>query len=365
MLKVLFSYDETEKTSDELLKQKLSSLSCEEYEVIPFNFREILKQDPTDAYTLDVLYRERNLNLRELYSQVAELSSNIDVLMAGSYNIYHPDFLKSLRGLYKVLLVIDDPQSAYKRTVPYVHAFSHAFCVNIMYDEKTREVDKLKEWGAKRADWAPILTFQCNPNTTEQEILNKERDIDLIYVGGRYRSKIDRIMKLKKAFGRQFKLYGKRWGLKATVYGIIKARTWVFARYLPVELCVPNLLKTKIGINMHETVELGNTRLYMLPLNGVMQICDCPESVGEVFEVGKEIIAYRNIDEAIDLIKHYLEHDEERKKIALAGFRRARRDYTIDKIFRDRIMKKVKEGMLEDGITHSKDGEQIVLDVKI
>jgi len=350
-----------EKTSGEVLKQKLSSLSCKEYEVIPFNFFEILKQDATDAYTLDVLYREGNLNLRELYSQVAELSNDIDVLMVSSYNIYHPDFLKSLRSVYKVLFVIDDPQSAYKRTVPYVHAFSHAFCVNIMYDEKTREVDKLKEWGAKRADWAPILAFQYDPNITEQEILNKEKDIDLIYVGGMYRSKIDRILRFKKAFGRRFKLYGKKWGLKATVYGIIKEKTWVFARYLPVELCVPTLLRAKIGINMHETVELGNTRLYMLPLNGVMQICDCPESVGEVFEVGKEIIAYKNIDEAIDLIRYYLEHDEERKEIALAGFHRARRDYTIHKIFHNRIMKKVKEGMLEDGITHSKDGEEIVL----
>lgn len=100
--------------------------------------------------------------------------------------------------------------------------------------------------------------------------------------------------------------------------------------------------------------ELGNGRLYQLPMNGVMQICDCKDVLSEVFEPGKEIIGYDTIDEAIELIKYYLENDEERKKIAAAGFRRAIKNYKYSDVMYN-ILKEVKKGMIDDGIKFSKD----------
>ena len=56
---------------------------------------------------------------------------------------------------------------------------------------------------------------------------------------------------------------------------------------------------------------------------------------------GKEIGVYKNTDDLVKKIKYYLAHDKEREKIALAGYRRARKDHTYKKRF-ERILDIVK-----------------------
>lgn len=99
---------------------------------------------------------------------------------------------------------------------------------------------------------------------------------------------------------------------------------------------------------MNDSYGPSTIRTYQLPANGVMQVCDCPEGLDQVFDVGKEIVVYHSIDEAIDLIKYYLDNDEERKKIAAEGFKRAIKDYNRETTFL-RALKDIERGMLEEG----------------
>lgn len=46
-----------------------------------------------------------------------------------------------------------------------------------------------------------------------------------------------------------------------------------------------------------------------------------------IYEDGKEAVYYENSDDAIDKIAYYLEHEEERIKIAKAGYERTIKDY--------------------------------------
>jgi hypothetical protein len=43
--------------------------------------------------------------------------------------------------------------------------------------------------------------------------------------------------------------------------------------------------------------------------------------------LGKEVIGYDSMDEAIELTRYYLDREEERREIAVAGWRRTLRDY--------------------------------------
>jgi hypothetical protein len=280
--------------------------------------------------------------------------------MVLSDNIYHPEFLKNL-DVYKVLMSADDPNSSYARTVPYVWAFDHISCVNVRYhkDIPIKMTDKLIEWGAKRATWAPcgVIDGLYNPDLTEEDIINKERRIDILYVGAFYREKVEALLQLKKVFGSKFRLYG-HWGLKFWGYYLLKGK-WVWVEPLPAGSFVSTYQNTKIGINMHLSGELGNGRLYQLPMNGVMQICDCADILYEVFEPGKEIIGYNTIEDAIGLIKYYLEHDEERKKIAAAGFKKAIKCYKYSNILYN-MLENMKKGMITDGIIYSKDGKPLI-----
>jgi spore maturation protein CgeB len=215
-----------------------------------------------------------------------------------------------------------------------------------------------------------------NPSLTEQDINNRERDVNLVFVGNSW-LKVDRIAEIKIAFP-QIKVYGNNWNWKSLLkspysywrkYGVwdwkicvggVKAlflNLWK-VEHLPMDELVPLYQRCKIGINMHLSFGPSNVRTYQLPANGVMQICDCPEGIGNIFKVGKEVITYHTIEEAIKLIRYYLAHDNERKKIAVAGFKRAMKDYKRLITF-SKAIEKIKKGMLEEKIISYKDGTPI------
>jgi len=359
MLKIIFSIG-LDKFARETYYEEYKSLNNENYEFILFDHREPLGgRIIWDARTLDRLFCNQDKKLFQTYNQLSELinKTKADVLIVGADNVYHPEFIKDL-DVYTVLRCTDDPGASYRRTVPYIWAFDHVTCVNVIYHENipVKMTGKLREWGAKRATWFPmgIREFYYDPSLTEASILNQGRTADVIYVGAPARSKIPKLLELKKAMGRKLTLYGN-WSWKAWGYTLYYYKRWLWPQTLPQSMFVPVYQKAKIGINMHLSGELGNGRLYQLPANGVMQICDCADVLGEVFEPGKEIVGYRSIDEAIELIRYYLEHDEERKQIAAAGFRRAMKDYKYSTCLY-RVLDEVKQGMWEKGIKHLKDG---------
>ncbi len=362
MLKIIFSDGLRDIDKETYNSNGFKKLNTADYEFIFFNHRKHLGRVITKAWILDDLYRNRNKNLLETYDELKKLieDSKADILMVGADNIYHPEFIKNL-DVYTVLISSDDPNSSYARTIPYLWAFDHVTCINVRYhrDIPVKMTDKLIEWGAKRATWMPygVADGLFDPNLKEDDIYNKKREIDIIYVGAFYREKVEMLLKLKKVFGDKFKLYGS-WGLKFWGYYLLQGK-WVWIKPLPPSSFVQTYQNTKIGINMHLSGELGNGRLYQLPMNGVMQICDCADILSKVFESGKEIIGYNTIDEAIELIEYYLEHDDERKKIAAAGFRRARRDYKYRNVLYN-MLEEVKKGMIDDGIKYSKDGKDLI-----
>ena len=90
------------------------------------------------------------------------------------------------------------------------------------------------------------------------------------------------------------------------------------------------LHNSKVTLNHHGDVEpyANNNRLYEATGVGTLLVTDWKENLHEMFEPGKEIVAYRDSDECIELIKYYLEHDDERRAIARAGQERTLKEHT-------------------------------------
>jgi spore maturation protein CgeB len=134
--------------------------------------------------------------------------------------------------------------------------------------------------------------------------------------------------------------------LKKNVFIIVRYGFPGWVKPLPFAQYVPLYQRAKIGINVHNRGDytVGSYRLYDLPANGVMQISDGGQYLEKFFSVGEEVVSYRNLNELIDRVKHYIDNDEEREKIAINGFRRVRKDYRIA----DLLMKAgdlIKKGM--------------------
>ena len=69
--------------------------------------------------------------------------------------------------------------------------------------------------------------------------------------------------------------------------------------------------------------------MYEVPAHGMMLLCDKAglNAHEQIFEPDKEAVFYDSIEDAIEKIDYYLDHPEDRLRIAKAGFARVHRDY--------------------------------------
>lgn len=91
------------------------------------------------------------------------------------------------------------------------------------------------------------------------------------------------------------------------------------------------LCNSKITLNHHIRLAdsyANNMRLFEATGVGTLLLTDSKVNLDEMFEPGKEIVAYRTPEECAALIQYYLEHDNERRSIGLAGQQRTLRDHT-------------------------------------
>lgn len=91
------------------------------------------------------------------------------------------------------------------------------------------------------------------------------------------------------------------------------------------------LARSRVTLNRHINVaenHANNMRLYEATGVGTLLITDRKDNLGELFEVGKEVVAYSSPDEAAELIRYYIAHPEEARAIANAGQARTLRDHS-------------------------------------
>jgi spore maturation protein CgeB len=78
-------------------------------------------------------------------------------------------------------------------------------------------------------------------------------------------------------------------------------------------------------------------RNFEIPFFNGFQLTDYAPSIENYFELGKEIVCYKDVDEAIMLVKYYLENETERESIKNAGHERAFREHGYINRLRDII----------------------------
>ena len=91
------------------------------------------------------------------------------------------------------------------------------------------------------------------------------------------------------------------------------------------------LSNANIAINHHINVAgkyANNMRLFEATGTGALLITDYKDNLNTLFEVGKEVIDYKTVEECKELIIYYLEHEDERKGIANAGQKRTLQEHT-------------------------------------
>lgn len=299
------------------------------------------------AHEIDTLYREKNSSYMRYVSDFLDKFNNHDIFVMSTYNPIHPEIIyKYLKNKTKILGFIDDPYSSYRQGIPNLWAFDGAFYISPSYGEDILFKDQMTKWGVENHKWFPLSpkTIQL-PKIDDSFFYDRNIDVAYVgsYVGGNKNGKVERLTQLKKHFGERFKVYG-RWPLQGMVGFINPLFKKPFyphkVRSIDENSKYNLFLDTKISFNMHVSAvptETGNYRMYETPYFGMMQICDKAGANAheQIYTPDTECVYYDNTDEAIDLIEYYLTHDEERIKIAKAGFERTKKDYNWEKNWKE------------------------------
>jgi spore maturation protein CgeB len=262
---------------------------------------------------LDNKWKRGDKKLFELYQDLSEKLVNYDVFINWNGINLHPSFVKKI-PIFKAYGCFDDPESSEILSKPVCKAYDLCLVGNVA------EVETYKQWGVKEVRFWPLGFFkdEFDPKLTEEKILTQTRDVDITLLCERksgYRA--ERLDKFTNSFPNG-KYYGVGWP----------------NGFLAEDEKVPLYQRTRIGVNFHNSTGPINFRTYVVPANGVMLLCDNKSDLGKIYELGKEAIGFDTVNEAIELCRYYLDHEDERRKIALAGWHKATTYYNELAVFK-------------------------------
>jgi hypothetical protein len=261
---------------------------------------------------LDARWRRGDPKLLAMYKDLAGRLDNYDVFVNWNGINLHPQFVRHL-PTFNVYGCFDDPESSNDLSRPVAWAYDLCMVGN------AAEVDSYRRWGVEHTEFWPLgfREGDYDPSLTREKILRGQRDVDIALLCERTSPwRRQRLDKFTAAFP-QGAYYGAGWP----------------SGFLPEVDRISLLQRTKIGINIHNSSGPINFRTYYLPANGIMQVCDNRTHLSAVFELNKEIVGFDSIEEAIELCRYYLKHDEERRQIAAAGWERAVKNYSEVAVF--------------------------------
>ncbi len=195
--------------------------------------------------------------------------------------------------------------------------------------------DKYRSIGQKniiRSQWASL--------TSSVEYENVEYKYDVSFVGGEGAFRKWFVQELGSR-GISIHCFGDRWENGRVTYEEmedvfstskinlnISNSVQFDARFL---LSNPRNIINAIRSKKH--VSQTKARIFEIPAQGGFEITEYVPCLEDYFDIGKEIICYKDVDEAEQLIKYYLAHENERETIKRAGVKKARAQHT----FADRI----------------------------
>lgn len=262
---------------------------------------------------LDARWRTGDRVLMRLYEELSRHVEQRDVLILYNGANLHPEFV-SWMNILKVYTAGDDPESTEILTKPIAPAFDIHLVNNVAC------LDMYKSWGLKHVYFWPLgslTTLNDVSDLNEDNITDvSRRSVPAVFLGGYQKHRKARFDVITEAFPNAF-CAGSGWP----------------RGFLSWEEMWTTYRKAQIGWNFHNSIGPVNFRTYELPAYGVLQICDNKKHLSDLFELGKEIVGFDSVKECIDATRYYLAHPQEQRDIAVAGWKRWRKDYHPDRVW--------------------------------
>ncbi len=266
---------------------------------------------------------------RRLFSRIARrvLDSNPDFVIVTPRTV-HPELskiLKTDRPELPVVHVNPDHLVTLGRGYLFLSSYDALFTKDRFIERFMR--DKLK----MNAIYLPECYnphYHVRPDIPKPEA-ERKTDIDVLVIGSVYPYRsvfLDRLV----AAGVNLTICGSRYGYVSGAWENRFAGEYVVGAR-KAELIYGS--KIVLNIMYYGEVESVNVKFFEILGCEGFQICDWKPVLPDLATPDREVVTFKTVDEVVDKIRYYLDHDEERWTIARAGYERARREHTYEHRF--------------------------------
>lgn len=218
------------------------------------------------------------------------------------------------------------------RTLPYwkdvASSYDHFFTF-----QQGEFFDQLEAHGAKSVYYLPQACFpdihRIHDLTPEEK---KSYEADLSFMGAAY---YNRRKTFPQLLDHDIKIWGTGWELESSLGQRVQNEN----KRVSSDETVKIYNAAKIHLNLHSSTfhesinpegDFVNPRTFEIPACCGFQLVDQRSELKDLFRVGEEIITFNSVADLRKKIAYYLEHDEERKTIALNGRTRVLSEHTME-----------------------------------
>ncbi len=231
-------------------------------------------------------------------------------------------------GTKIVALFFDDEwrfEEYSKWYVPYIDYF-------VTNDAKT--IPKYNALGAKA-----IYAQGFNGIPLKHDLSLKE-EYEVSFIGNNIFDREEYIKEIRKK-GLPVSVFGPGWEKFGGRYVSFKELLDIFGSS-KINLCFTKTHYGKTG---------WKGRIFQVCAAGGFLLTEYIFGIEDYFEVGKEIVCFKDKEEMLDKIQYYLKHEDERRKIAKAGWKKVTSKYTPFHMMLN-IFKKIESGDLIEPASH-------------
>lgn len=250
------------------------------------------------SYSAELVITTFDYFLKEELEVIRENLPGVKIVM------WFPDHLKSF-------------DRAFFMTADYdALFFKDPFIVKNLYDIYEMNVFYLPE------------AFSKLRHTVTNDFMERrgEYDCDIAMIGSQHSF---RVPLLEKLLDYDIKLYGVRnpWWLNTD-----KIKKFYTGRFAADHEKANAFCGARIALNTLYFAEIEgvNVRAFEIAGSGGFQLMQWKPGLSDLFVLDKEVVAYHTAQELREKIDYYLEHTEERQKIAAAGKRRAWAEHSYE-----------------------------------
>ncbi len=194
-------------------------------------------------------------------------------------------------------------------------------------------IDEMKMAGIKNYHYLPLA---ASPDVHKKvEMPDAERDYygsDISFAGAGY---FNRRHLFKGLLDYDFKIWGTDWDMNSPLARCVQRA----GERVDTDEIVKIFNASKININLHSSTyhnginpfgDFVNPRTFEIASCGAMQLVDRRTELETLFEVGKEIVIFENLEDLKQKITYYLDNPAEREKTAERAKLRILREHTYE-----------------------------------